>query len=207
MKSIVIEGTLRQQKGSRQVSRLRSQGLVPCNLYGAGRNILFAAPAAAFRELVYTPEFYTATIRINGEEYSAILQEVQFHPVTDQLLHLDFRMLDPNKKIVLELPIRIEGTAAGTREGGKLQQRLKKLKVRLFPKDLVEHITVDVTSLNLGKSIRVGDLKMEGIEFLNAPHLPVVTVRVPRAAKEETPAAAASSAEAAPAAEKAPAKS
>lgn len=206
MKSIVIEGTPREVKGSRQTSKLRAQGIIPCNLYGANRNILFSAPAAAFRELVYTPEFYTATIRINGEEFPSILQEVQFHPVTDELLHLDFRILDPNKKIVLELPIHLTGTAAGTKEGGKLQQRLKKLKVRLYPKDLVEHITIDVSALGLGKSIRVGDLRMEGIEFLNAPHLPVVTVRVPRVAKEEAPAAAAAP-EAAPAADKAPVKS
>ncbi|MCS6990784.1 MAG: 50S ribosomal protein L25 [Chitinophagales bacterium] len=192
MKTIVIEGTVREQKGSHQCRRLRAQGFVPCNLYGAGKNILFCAPDSAFRELLYTPEFYTAHIRINGEEYPAILQEAQFHPVTERLLHLDFRILDPNKKIVVELPVRLEGTAAGTREGGKLQQRLKKLKVRLYPKDLVEHISVDVTQLGLGKSIRVGDLKMEGIEFLNAPHLPVVSVRIPRAAKEEgAPAAAA----------------
>src|SRR6476659_2995929 len=116
------------------------------------------------------------------------MQDLHFDPLSDDLIHIDFLELHPDKKVTIDLPIRLEGTAAGTREGGKVNLRMKKLKVRLYPKDMMEHLSINIAGLELGKSIRVDEIKAEGIEFLNAPHMPVVSVLIPRAAKEETPA-------------------
>ncbi len=190
MKTILIEGTPRKALGKAAAKRLRAYQLIPCNIYGGAEQLHFSAPASAFKELIYTPEFYTATIRINGTDHMCIVQEIQFHPVTDEILHIDFRELHPDKKIVVELPVQLQGSPPGAREGGKIHQRLKKLKVRLLPKDLVEHITVDISHLQLGKSVRVGDLQLPNIELLHNASIPIVTVSVPRVAKEEAPATA-----------------
>ena len=186
MKSITIEGQIRKSAGKTETRELRKSGQIPCSIYG-GENIIFSAPVTAFKNLVYTPEFYTAKINVDGKEIHAVMQDIQFDPVTDEILHIDFMELNDEKKVTLELPIRLEGAPAGVRQGGKINQRMKKLKVRLYPKDLVEHITIKIDHLELGKSVRIGDLKVEGIELLNAPHIPIVSVIIPRVAKEETP--------------------
>jgi large subunit ribosomal protein L25 len=139
---------------------------------------------------VYTPEFYTAKINVEGKEIEAVMQAIQFDPVTDALIHIDFLELHPDKKVTLDLPVRLEGIPVGVRAGGKVNQRMKKMRVRLYPKDLLEHITIKIDHLELGKSVRVGDFELPGIEFLNAPHIPIVSVLIPRIAKEETPVAA-----------------
>ncbi len=190
MKTILIEGTPRKQLGKAAAKRLRSSKLIPCNIYGGAEHLHFSAPVSAFKELIYTPEFYTATIRLNGKDHPCIVQEIQFHPVTDEILHVDFRELHPDKKIVVELPVQLQGSPPGAREGGKIHLRMKKLRVRLLPKDLVEHITVDISHLQLGKSVRVGDLQLPNIELLDNASIPIVTVSVPRVAKEEASAAA-----------------
>ncbi|MBS1657905.1 MAG: 50S ribosomal protein L25/general stress protein Ctc [Chitinophagales bacterium] len=190
MKAINIEGKNRSDIGKKSTAELRKNGHIPCSIYGGEKNVNFYAPKVSFKELVYTPEFYAANITVDGNTYNCVMQDLQFHPITDEILHIDFRELNPEKKITVELPVKLEGTAAGTREGGKVNQRMKRLRVRLLPKDLVEHITVKIDHLTLGKSVRVGEMQMEGIEFLNAPHIPIVSVLVPRVEKEETPAAA-----------------
>ena len=189
MKSITIEGEARKTTGKRETRELRKKEMVPCSIYGGKENINFVAPLKAFKDLVYTPEFYTATLKVDGKEINAVMQDIQFDPITDDLIHIDFLELHPDKKVTVDLPIRLEGTAAGTREGGKVNLRMKKLKVRLYPKDMMEHLSINIAGLELGKSIRVDEIKAaDGIEFLNAPHIPVVSVLIPRAAKEETPA-------------------
>jgi large subunit ribosomal protein L25 len=194
MKSITIEGQARKSTGKKDTRTLRKSGHVTCNLYGGSENVDFSAPSPSFKELVYTPEFYTANLKVDGKEIKAIMQHIQFDPVTDELMHIDFMELHPDKKVTLELPVKLEGVPAGTKEGGKINQRMKKLKVRLLPKDLIEHITIKIDHLELGDSVRIRELKMDGIEFLNAPHIPVVSVLIPRAVKEEVPATTAATA-------------
>ncbi|HYV92006.1 MAG TPA: 50S ribosomal protein L25/general stress protein Ctc [Chitinophagales bacterium] len=191
MKAITIEGTPRNDVGKKNTQSLRKQGQIPCSIYGGTENINFYAPINSFKELVYTPEFYTAQISVEGKQFNCVMQDIQFHPISDEVLHIDFREMHPEKKIVLELPVKLEGIAPGVKEGGRIYQRMKKMKVRLLPKDLIEHITVKIDHLGLGKSVRVDEVKMEGIEFLNAPHIPVVSVLIPRIEKEEVPAVAA----------------
>jgi len=191
MKAITIEGKIRSNVGKQNTQALRKQGNIPCSIYGGTENINFYAPVNAFKELVYTPEFYTAQISVDGKQFNCVMQAIQFHPISDDVLHIDFREMHPDKKIVLELPVKLEGVAPGVKEGGRIYQRMKKMKVRLLPKDLIEHITVKIDHLELGKSVRVSEMKLEGIEFLNAPHIPIVSVLIPRIEKEETPAAAA----------------
>jgi len=200
MKSINIEGKSRSNTGKKETGTLRKQGNIPCSIYGGKENVNFYAPSTSFKELVYTPEFYTANISVDGKTFSCVMQDIQFHPISDEILHIDFRELNPEKKMILELPVKLEGTPAGAKEGGKIYQRMKRIRVRLLPKDLIEHITVKIDHLTLGKSVRVGDMKMDGIEFLNAPHIPIVSVLIPRVEKEEAPAAATTEAAAATAA-------
>ncbi|MBA2423422.1 MAG: 50S ribosomal protein L25 [Chitinophagales bacterium] len=209
MKSISIEGQVRQSTGKTQTRELRKNGQIPCSIYGVKENLSFSAPATSFKDLVYTPEFYTAKISLNGSIIEAVMQDIQFDPVTDDLIHIDFLEIHPEKKLTLELPVNLEGIPAGVRAGGKINQRMKKMKVRLFPKDLIEHITIKIDHLELGRSVRVGDFEIPGVEFLNSPNIPIVSVLIPRVVKEETPVAATAAvaaptpaAGAAPAAEK-----
>jgi large subunit ribosomal protein L25 len=181
---------VRSDIGKKHTADLRKAGNIPCSIYGGKENINFYAPTTSFKDLVYTPEFYTATISVDGKNFSCVMQDIQFHPISDDILHIDFRELSPEKKMTLELPVKLEGVPAGAKEGGKIFQRMKRIRVRLLPKDLIEHITVKIDHLTLGKSVRVGDMKIEGIEFMNAPHIPIVSVLIPRVEKEETPAAA-----------------
>ncbi len=197
MKSITIEGTVRTNSGKKEAFEVRRQGNIPCSLYGGSDNVNFFAPVAAFKDLVYTPEFYTAQINVDGKQYNCVMQDIQFDPISDDVLHIDFREMHPEKKIVLELPVNLEGTAPGVKEGGRIFLRMKKMKVKLYPKDLVEHITVKVDHLDLGKSVRVSELNIPGIEFLNAPNIPIVSVLIPRVEKEAAPAAATTTAAAA----------
>src|SRR5215831_12724560 len=135
MKTITIEGQVRKATGKSETNALRKSGQVPCSIYGGKENINFSAPVAAFKALVYTPEFYTATIVIDGKQVNTVMQHLQFHPLTDEIQHIDFLELNDDKKINVELPVKLEGVPAGTKEGGKINHRMKKLKVRLYPKD------------------------------------------------------------------------
>ncbi len=167
MQSITIEGQIRKSVGKRETRELRKSGQIPCSLYGGKETLNFYAPAPSFKNLVYTPEFLTAKIMLDGKEHTAIMQDLQFDPVTDQLNHIDFLELKDDTKVTVDLPIRLEGVPAGVRAGGKINQRMKKLKVRMYPKDLISHITIKIDHIELGKSVKVSDLAFDGIEFLN----------------------------------------
>ncbi|MEI7801112.1 MAG: 50S ribosomal protein L25 [Bacteroidota bacterium] len=201
MKSIVIEGTLRENSGKKLSKDLRKNDEVPCNINGA-ENYVFSAPVKSFKHLVYSPDFKTATIKLGDKEVNCVIQELQFHPVTDELVHIDFIEMVPGKSLIVEIPLRLNGTPKGAKDGGKITQRIKKLRVKTTPDKLVDRIDINIENIELGKSIRVGEMKLDGMEILNAPHIPVVSVLIPRAIKEETPNAAApvAAAAAAPAA-------
>lgn len=206
MKSITIEGQLRTESGKKATRQIRSQKLVPGVIYGGEKEINFSAPATAFKNLVYTPEFLTAEVTVDGKTYSCILKDIQFHKVTDELIHVDFLELVENKKVIASLPLKYVGTPAGVKAGGKLVLKAKTLKVKAYPKDLKAAIEVDISDLNLNENIRVENVKSEGVEILNSPRIPIASVTMTRQLKQEEAAAPKAAAKgAAPAAAAAPA--
>jgi len=193
MKTITIEGQLRTETGKKNTRALRSQGLVPCVIYGGSQEVNFAAPVLSFKNLVYTAEFLLAQIKVEGKSYSCILKDVQLDKVSDELAHLDFLELVEDKKVVATIPIHFTGIAAGVKGGGKLVTKMKTLKVKTFPKYLKEFIDVDLTNLELNENIRVEDVKDPNYEILNSPRIPIASVVMTRLLKQEeaavTPAA------------------
>lgn len=195
MQSVVIEGQPREGLGRKASVLLRREGNIPCVVYAGAENLHFYAPVSAFRHLIYTPEFKVAEIHVGGKKLRAIVKELQFHPVSDALLHVDFLELVPNQPLIAEVPLRIVGNSTGVKKGGKLVQKVRKLKIKTVPENLVDAIEMDITELDLGKSMRVRDLNaIEGIEFMNNGSIPVVTIEITRslrsAAAEEAAAAA-----------------
>jgi large subunit ribosomal protein L25 len=210
MKYIDLKGVIRENLGKTGSRKVRKEENVPCILYGENTNVYFSVNEKELKEAVYTPHVYLVNLDIDGKKYEAKIQDIQFHPVTDTPIHLDFLLIDKSKKITVELPVRIQGNSVGVREGGKLTQDLRKLKVKGLVKDLPEEIAIDVTELALGKSLRVGDIHLENIELLNVKTNPVVSVRETRQSRgtdaAAAPAAAPAKGAAAPAAAAAPAK-
>lgn len=195
MKSLIIEGQKRSELGKKSARQLRREERVPCVLYGEGENLHFSAPIPAFKDLVYSPAFHTVNLQVDGQSYEAIIKAIQFDPLTDEIDHVDFLSLVPGRKVVVELPVNVYGNSVGVRNGGKLKLKVRKLTAKTTPEHLVETIDVDVTHLRMGKSVRVSEINLEGIEIQNNPGLPVVTCEVPRALRgkgnleEEEPAA------------------
>jgi large subunit ribosomal protein L25 len=185
MKTITIEGQLRTEMGKKATRQLRSQELVPGVIYGGAKEISFAAPAKAFKSIVYTPEFMQAEVKVDGASYTCILKDLQFDKVSDELLHIDFLELVGDKKVVATLPLHLSGVPIGVKNGGKLVTKMKSLKVKAFPKDLRESITVDITNLELNANVRVEDVKVENLEILNSPRIPIATVVMTRQLKQE----------------------
>ncbi len=185
MKSITIEGQLRTESGKKATRQLRSQKMVPGVIYGGSKEINFSAPATAFKDIVYTPDFMVANVIIDGNSYRCILKDLQFHKVSDLLLHVDFLELVENKKIIANLPLNYIGVPEGVKAGGKLVTKMKSLKVKLFPKHLKEHIDVNIEKLELNENIRVEDVIMENMEVLNSPRIPIASVTMTRQLKQE----------------------
>lgn len=208
MKTIEIIGYKRANLGKVDAQRAREEGNVPCVLYGGGEQVHFVAPMILFRELVYTNDAHFVHLNIEGQEAQAILQEVQFHPVSEILLHADFLKISEDRKIKMDVPIRLLGQAAGVSKGGTLVRKKATLKIYAFPKDMPEHIDVDVTELDFHHAIKVMDMKVPNLEFMDPKRSPIAVVEVPRAAKlaeEDAAAAAAAAVTAAPAEGAAPA--
>jgi large subunit ribosomal protein L25 len=207
MKTIEIIGYRRANLGKTDSQAIREEGNVPCVLYGGNEQIHFYAPMILFREVVYTNEAHFVHLNIEGEECQAILQEVQFHPVSEILLHADFLRISEDRKIKMQIPVRLVGVAPGVSKGGTLVRKRAALKVYGFPKDMPDHIDVDVSTLDFHHAIKVEDMKMKGLEFQDPKAAAIAAVEVPRAAKlaaEEAaaaPAAGAAPAAAAPAAD------
>ncbi|HNP97374.1 MAG TPA: 50S ribosomal protein L25/general stress protein Ctc, partial [Cyclobacteriaceae bacterium] len=183
MKTIEIIGYKRANLGKTDAQKAREEGNVPCVLYGGGEQVHFTAPMILFRDLVYTNDAHFVHLNIEGDEYQAILQEVQFHPVSEIILHADFLRISEDRKIKMDIPIRLQGQAAGVSKGGTLVRKKASLKVFGFPKDMPEHIDVDVTELDFHHAIKVMDVKMTNLEFLDPKRSPIAVVEVPRAAK------------------------
>ncbi|MCS6972956.1 MAG: 50S ribosomal protein L25/general stress protein Ctc [Cyclobacteriaceae bacterium] len=205
MKTVEIVGYKRANLGKSESKRLREEGNVPCVLYGGDRQVHFYAPMILFRELVYTNEAHFVHLNIEGEECQAILQEVQFHPVSEIILHADFLRIEENRKIKMSIPVRLVGRAPGVDKGGLLVRKRATLKVYGYPKDMPDHIDVDVSTLDFHHAVKVGDMKVPGLEFLDPKQSAIAAVEVPRAAKMAAEAAAAAPAEGGEAAAAAPA--
>ena len=196
MKTVEIIGYRRANLGKSDAQRTREEGSVPCVLYGGKEQVHFYSPVILFRDLVYTNEAHFVHLNIEGEESQAILQEIQFHPVSEIILHADFLRISEDKKIKMDIPTRLVGKAPGVEKGGTLVRKRATLKVSALPKDMPDHIDVDCSELDFHHAVKVGDVKMPNLEFVDAIQSSIAVVEVPRAAKmaAEEAAAAASAA-------------
>ena len=185
MKTITIEGQIRTEFGKKATRQLRSEEKVPAVIYGGAKEINFSAPAAAFKNIVYTPDFMLAEIKIEGDSYKCVLKDIQFDKVSDRLIHLDFLELVGNKKVTVNVPLKFTGVPAGVKEGGKLMVKMKSLKVKTLPEHLLENIEMDLTDLILNENVRVQDVKAPNMEILNSPRIPIASVTMTRQLKQE----------------------
>ncbi|MDE3181947.1 MAG: 50S ribosomal protein L25 [Bacteroidota bacterium] len=201
MKTITIEGQLRTEFGKSATRQLRSENKVPAVIYGGAKEINFSAPASAFKDIIYTPEFMLAEIKVEDNTYKCVLKDLQFGKVSDDLIHVDFLELVANKTVLVNIPLKFVGVPQGVKEGGKLVVKIKSLKVKALPRHLLEHIEVNIDDLKLNENIRVQDVKPENMEIMNSPRIPVASVTMTRQLKqEEAKAAPAATSAAAPAA-------
>lgn len=191
MKSLVIKGETRTALGKKEAKKIRSQESVPAVLYGSNETIHFSIPFSELRPLVYTPDVFLVTLEIGDKSYQAIMQDIQWHAVEEQALHIDFLRVEEGKPVKIDLPIKIIGVAKGTKTGGKLKTNLRRLKVKALAKDLPDTVDINVTKLGIGQSIKVADLKMANVEFLDTKSNVVVAVTITRAARSAAGSAAA----------------
>ncbi len=185
MKSVEIKGNVRTDVGSKYAKAERKAGNVPCVVYGGEAPIHFSAPVLAFKGLIYTAEAKTAKITIGDTSVEAVIQDMQFHPVTDQLMHIDFIQLVEGKPVTMNIPVVLNGQARGVLNGGKLKTILRQLSVRAIPGQFPDRIDLDITELRIGKSIRVSDVTPSGYEILNAGTAVIVTVKKARGAVDD----------------------
>jgi len=185
MKTITIEGQIRTEFGKTATRQLRSEEKVPAVIYGGAKEINFSAPATAFKNVIYTPDFMLTEVKVGSDSYRCVLKDIQFDKVTDQLIHVDFLELVAEKKVTVNIPLKLSGVPSGVKEGGKLVVKIKSLKVKTLPKHLLEHIDLDITDLKLNENIRVQDVKAENMEILNSPRIPVASVTMTRQLKQE----------------------
>ena len=197
MKSIDITGSLRTETGKKATHALRKSNQVTCVLYGMkkdenGNQIAthFTVSVEGLRNLVYTPHIYVVNLNIDGQVVNAIMKDIQFHPVTDAILHVDFLQINEENPIIMEVPVHLEGLAEGVRAGGKLVLQIRKLKVKALYNDIPERLIINVTNLGLGKTIKVGELHYDNVELLNAKEAVVCAVKLTRAARGAQAAAA-----------------
>ena len=180
METIEIIGYNRANLGKKNSKKLREEGNVPCVVYGGNEQIHFHSPMILFRDLVYTPGANFVKLNIEGVEKDAILQDIQFHPVSEVILHADFLELQENKKIRMDIPVKIIGDSPGVQQGGKILIRIRKLSLMAYPKNMPSFVEVDISELQLGKSVSVETLLNDQYDILNSPLVSVVSVNVPR---------------------------
>jgi len=192
MKTVKIEGTKRTALGKKDTKKLRDNNLIPCVIYGGNvEPAHISIKAADFRKVIYTPNVYLIDLEVEGEKIEASIQDIQFHPVDDKVMHVDFLRIDEKKPIKMEIPVKLEGFAAGLRAGGKVNQNLRKVKTKGLAKYMPDHLTLNIEKLEIGQSIKIEDLNFEHLEFLNPKSVPVVSIVVTRAVATDTVATAA----------------
>jgi large subunit ribosomal protein L25 len=188
MKTVEIIGYKRANLGKSEAKRLRAEGYVPAVLYGGKEQVHFYSPMILFRDIVYTDQAHFAELNIEGEIHRAILQDIQFHPVSEVILHTDFLELFTGVKIKMDIPIEIVGIAPGIETGGKLVKKLRYISIKALPKNMPSTVEVDVSKLALGKSYKVGELVAGDYEILNSPLVTIVGIEIPRALRGKSAA-------------------
>ncbi len=198
MKEFNLTGQKRTDLGKKASKALRKEGLVPCNLYGQAKDangnpvaLSFAIPMSELRKVVYTPHIYLINLIIDGEAHTAVMRELQFHPVTDALLHVDFYEVHEELPVTIGIPVKLVGLAQGVRDGGRMNLSIRKINVTAPYKQIPEILEIDVTSLKIGKSIKVGELSFEGLEIATSKDVVVCSIKMTRAAQQAAAAAAA----------------
>ena len=190
MKEINVNGTIRTATGKKATREIRKANAVPCNLYGEAKDekglpvaLSFTATNDELRNLIYSPDIYSVNLNIDGKTCKAILKEIQFHPVKDTVMHVDIYEITDTKPIVMEVPIKLTGLAAGVKAGGRLAASVRKLKVKAVYTSIPERLEIDVTNLGLGKTIKVGELHFDGLELITSKEVVVCQVKMTRGAK------------------------
>ncbi len=189
MKTFDLSGSARADFGKKAAKAIRAEKNVPCVLYGGESNVNFIVAASDLRKLIYTPEVYLVNLTIDGKTSKAIIKEIQFHPVSEDILHMDFLEVSENKPVAVEIPVQLTGLAEGVKAGGKLNLEMRKLRVKGIYTNIPERIVLDVTSLALGKKIQVCDVVLDNLEVLNAKNAVVAQVKMTRAARGAAAAA------------------
>lgn len=198
MEAIALTGELRKASGKKAAKAVRSEGRIPAVLYGGSDVIHFSTTHNEVKKLIFTPDFKIVDLSLDGKTHRCIIKDVQWHPVTDAIIHIDFLRLVDGHPVKVEIPVRFKGTSPGERSGGKLQQAIRRVKVKTVPEKLVEQLMLDVSDLEMGHSIRVRDIEaVEGMEIMNPPGTPIATVEVPRALRSAEMAEAEAAEEAA----------
>lgn len=184
MKSIAISGSPRENVGKRDAKELRYQSLVPAVLYGGKSQTHFAVSAADLKAVVYTPVVHFIDLQIAGVTSQAIIKDLQFHPLTEQIIHVDFLLLDEKKPVTIEIPIKLTGSSPGVKAGGKLVQKLRKLRIKALPKDHLDAVEVSIEHLEVGKSVKVSEIKLPNLTITNAKEDTIVSVTTSRALRQ-----------------------
>ena len=190
MKSITIKGSERENVGKAATRTLRDAGMVPCVVYGGGQPVHFSAEDKAFSKLVYTPNAHTVVIELGSTKIEAILQDIQFHPLTDKILHIDFYQLSADKEVMMEVPVKIVGNSKGVQAGGVLRLNQRKLKVKAIPANLPDFVEADITNLEMGNKLYVTALKADNFKLMHPDNTVVCQVRISRAAMKAAQEAA-----------------
>ena len=182
MANVTINGTLRSDTGKKAAKAARNSGDVPVVMYGPKEVYHFTAKTTDFKSIIYTPDFKIAEVNLDGKTYKCILKDKQFHPISEQLLHVDLLILTDGHPLKVNIPLRFRGSSPGVKVGGKFMQQVRTIKVKTVPEKLINEVIIDISGMELGQSVRVRDIDViEGVEIMNAPGTPVATVEVPRA--------------------------
>ena len=196
MKEINVKGQKRSDLGKKASTEMRKEGMIPCNLYGEAKDangqpeaVAFMIPMAELRKVVYTPHIYVINLDIDGKKHTAIMKELQFHPVTDALLHVDFFEINEKKDISIGIPVNLVGHAQGVRDGGRMNLSIRKLVVKAPYKQIPEKLDIDVTAMTIGKSIKAGELNFDGLEIITPKDVVICSIKMTRAAAAAAAAA------------------
>lgn len=181
MKTILLKGEMRNGLGTSSSKALRSEGKVPCVMYGTGANLNFAVYQADFKNLIYTPNVFKVKLELDGKSYNAILQDVQYHPVSESILHVDFLEVQEGKAVVMDIPVRVVGNSPGVRAGGKMVKKINKLRVRGPISNLPDYIDINIDTVEIGQSVKVKDISVSGFDILDAKENAIVTCKTTRA--------------------------
>ncbi len=185
MKTVSLSGSLRENVGKKDAKKNRREGKVPCVIYGGEKQIHFAIEEKSFKKIIFTPEVYLINIKVDGKEYQTILQDIQYHPVNDNILHADFLEITPEKPVTIAVPVKFEGVAPGVLQGGRLVKKIRKLKVSGLAEDLPDFIMLSIDKLDIGISIRVKDVVYKNLTFLDTPNAVIVAAKTARGMSEE----------------------